>query len=532
MSHNANVGVVWAIDGRVVPLDWDSVTMSVPGGMGGMGLVPVPSASFPRSATVFSSVTATRTDGVPFYVGELVGPPYEHHGQTYLQIGGLAGKLARQRGRRLYQSKDLTKWVSADAEPHNYTSLVTSGGIGNAAHGTIESHGHGTAGSAGFVFWARGELVTRLAFTTGGGTGTVYSAVGPNGTLTSEGTYSGSGAKTFVLDSTLNADLVALTMSATVDVRIKHTEVRVNGRAAGDTMSPVELADDIAALFGWGNVSPASGVNLLPLDWEGDWPSGMSEAAGRFDGMWLLLPSRDASADLYIGPWGRRTWTVRGADYGDLLPQVRYNKVTVGYNTPAGVLLESVAEATNDPYGGSGLEVVWPPGGPYTLNDAQTTSANADAAAAILAEYWSQPRVSGQIPIGRIWGDQGEAHPWDIDAGDLLELPELAMLGVDLPPQRVVEVVKNADGSSVVSVSEATSLDGLLGSLDDPVYGGLEFEIDVEEKEKKKRRKKKKKKKKWHPKYLGPPITKGGGKGGGKGHGGGGGKRHRAKPRR
>ena len=174
--------------------------------------------------------------------------------------------------------------------------------------------------------------------------------------------------------------------------------------------------------------------------------------------------TESATAGSYLGDWGRHTWTTRGADLDDLVPQLRYNKAAVAYETPVGVRVETIADATTDPYAGTSREAVWPPGGPFVLSDGQFDSAVAEAAAA-LVEYWSQPGVSGQVEIARVWAPDGEARPWDIDAGDLLDLPELETLGADIPPQRVIEVSKHVNGTATVSVGEATSLEALLGDF-------------------------------------------------------------------
>jgi hypothetical protein len=481
-------GVSWQIGGYPVPLQWSDVSMSVPGGFGNLGQAVVPRESWPLTEGLFSLVEGTRTDGVPFYVGEVTGPPHVNENKVYLQVQGLQERLGRMRGRRLYQSRDLSKLVAANADPHvagaypmhTLYSVSTSDGLidFNRAPGTYAS-----GDRASVMFWAKDQSIYRVAFDVDR-TNTMATweirlstGTGPTGTMTDEGTtYGLTGTTTINVDATLTAvgDQLGISIystgaaTPTLEQHCVIRNLRINETRVGasDTFTLSDLADDLAAEMNWDVAGTGSGRNMLPMDWESDWPSRLTEAATTCDCMWMVIPTTsDNDAALYVGDWGRSTWTVRGVDYSDVQPQIRYNKVAVAYTTPAGVPVESTGTADPDFYAQFSRDVYWPPEGPYQLSNRQYDSTNADAAVTSLLDYWSSPRVSGQIEIGRIWGPDGEAHPWDIDAGDLVNLPELDTLEDDLGPQRIIEVAKRVDGTSVISVGEATSLGALLADI-------------------------------------------------------------------
>jgi hypothetical protein len=477
MSESAS----WSVAGESVEAEWDTVTMTAPGGYGSLSIT-VPASQLPAGTGPFTPVHATRESGRVLFWGETSSPPRIYRGRAVLELQGYQGRLTRSRGRRLYQSQDVQEWVAGDSDPHNKSmndSIDVNVGDGRIAfiiHSeTFANNDRGLA-----LFWAPGETITRLAFDVDRNNGlgnfgvNFQTGVGPSGTITSEGTYNLAGTSTVSIDRTLtNPDsMVGIQVAANAATspnrtRVRISNLRVNGRATGDTFTLADLSADLASELGWDSLQASdSGNSVLPLDWIEGWDSELDNVAESEDCTWLAIEPGMGStnaAGLYIGSWGRHEWRCadeHGANFENLQQLLPYNRAEVSYETAKGVLKTVTADADPDPYGGLVGTVVWPPEGPYALFGKHKASTRADSTAALLVAYYSQPRVRGQIQLGALIGG---GHAWDVEAGDLLTLADYRLAdGTTVGPQRVTAVERRANGTATATVGADISLSKLL----------------------------------------------------------------------
>jgi hypothetical protein len=156
-------------------------------------------------------------------------------------------------------------------------------------------------------------------------------------------------------------------------------------------------------------------------------------------------------AGLYVGEWGRKSYHVADLDYSEVETLMPYNTAYVSYQTPAGVEQVVSATAEDDPYAGTGQIVAWPEDEPFHLTGPRYSDTLATSLAQQYANHYSQPQVAGRVHVSKLLADDGAHHPWDIDAGDMLELKGY---GTAIDPQRVVAVSRRPDGTADVSVGD------------------------------------------------------------------------------
>jgi hypothetical protein len=471
----------WSVGGRSVEADWDTVTMAAPGGYGSL-TITVPASQLPVGTGPFTPVHATRDSGRVLYWGEVSSPPRIFRGRAVLELQGYKDRLTRSRGRRLYQSQDVGGWVAGDGDPHNklmndsYDVSVGAGRIVIIVH----SESFLANDRALVLFWAPGETIRRIAFDVDRGNGLpnfdirIVTGTGPSGAIAAEGTYNLAGTTQVNIDRTLTnpADMVGIQLEANGSTtpnrtRVRVTNLRVNGRAVGDSFTLAQLSTDLAAELNWESLpAPDSGNSVLPLDWIAGWDSELDNVCESEDGIWLVIePGLHSSqpAGLYIGPWGRHSFSCadeHGANFENLQQLLPYNRAEVSYETVTGITKTVTADANPDPFGGMVGTVVWPPEGPFALSGRHKASTRADTAAARLIAYFSQPRVRGQVQLGALIGG---GHAWDVEAGDLLTLADYHLAtGATVGPQRVTAVERRANGTATATVGADISLSKLL----------------------------------------------------------------------
>jgi hypothetical protein len=211
--------------------------------------------------------------------------------------------------------------------------------------------------------------------------------------------------------------------------------------------------------MGWDDISPGSTDDILPQDWQEDWYTSMSDAADTRDAIWLVTDPTEFSpndAGLYVGDWGRVSYHVQDLDYSEVETLLPYNTAHVSYETPGGIMQTVTAHAEVDPFEGTGQVVAWPEEEPFHLTGPRYSDAIATSLAQKYADHYSIPRVSGQLHVTQLYADDGEHHPWDINAGDMISLRgyETSPGAAELGPQRVVAVSRRPDGTADVSVGE------------------------------------------------------------------------------
>jgi hypothetical protein len=466
--------VEWSIDGNVVPLQWDSAQLDAPGGYGNLTGAVIRASDMPLGAGPFSIVVGTRSDGQPFYRGEIAGLPQIVDGQAMFAVQGLKERLRRHRERRLYQNQGLVDWGLSDGDPYSagaypaadqYDVTVKDGAI----LFVIGAETYAANDRVSVSFWARGDTITRVAFDIDRTTSSpnhevrLMTATGPSGAASVEApTYNLTGTTQINVDKTLTVpdDMVQIQVRATgasapaAKRRAIIRNVRVNGRITADEMTMSDLSADMATEMGWSDLSPGSGGDILPQDWVDDWYTAMSDAVDTQDGTWLVMDPRDFSGDeagLYVGEWGRKSYHVQDLDYGEVETLMPYNTAYVSYETPAGVEQVVSATAVDDPYAGTGQIVAWPEDEPFHLTGPRYSDTLATSLAQQYANHYSQPQVAGRIHVTKLLADDGSHHPWDIDAGDMLELRGYETA---IGPQRVVTVSRRPDGTADVSVGD------------------------------------------------------------------------------
>jgi hypothetical protein len=471
--------VEWTIDGKAAPLLWDSAQLDAPGGYGNLSGVSVRAEDMPSGAGSFSVVVGTRSDGVGFYRGEIAGVPQIVDGQAVFAVQGLRERLRRRRARRLYQSQALDEWSLSDADPFSaggypmadqYDVTVKDGAILFVIHAET----YVLADRLSVSFWARGDTIRRVAFdidrtlSSANHEIRLMTAAGPDGGASAEApTYSLTGTATINVDKTLDVpdDMLQIQVRANgasapgAKRRAIIRNLRVNGRTLGDTFSLSDLSADIAAEMEFSDLSPGTVENILPQDWTDDWYTAMSDAVDTQDAIWLVMEPRPFVADvagLYVGDWGRQTFYVVDLDYSEVENLPPYNTAYVSYETPSGIEQVVSATADPDPYEGTGQIVAWPEDEPFHLSGPRYSDGLAGSLAQKYADHYSLPQVAGRVHVTRLFTEAGEHHPWDINAGDMLELRgyETAPGAGALSAQRVVTVSRRPDGTADVSVGE------------------------------------------------------------------------------
>lgn len=483
------LSVSWAIDRMPVPLEWSSANIEAPGGYGALEGVVVPERMMPLQAGPFSSIVGTRSDGEPFYRGEIVSLPKDDRGLVGFRVQGVADRLLGRKEHRLYQLQGPSQFVAGDAEDHrggNY-SMFKHYDV-NVRDGLIvfvvAAATYSTNQRAQVIYFAEEELITRVAFDVDRSDAMtnfdieIGSAEGPDGAVTLEDLYNLTGTGTVNVDTEfgtpstqLHIRIVANGASSPAEKRrVTIRNLRVNGRTLLDRFSLWDLTEDLVAEFDWENLSPHTTENILPQDWLDAWDAELTKAAELDDGTWVVTdpanPFSDQAAGLYVGPWGRNEFTVRDADYSDTEALLPANKAVVSYEKASGLVKVVTAEPDLDPYAGEGIVVTWPEEDPYHVEGPRLDPDEIRRLTRVLAERHAAPQVRGRIPITRLYAADGDRHPWDLFAADDLELAgyELPPLfrGEPLPAQRVTQVRRNPDGTAEATVGADLSIPALI----------------------------------------------------------------------
>ena len=497
------MGLHFHVDGKVVHLNDDfEATITAAGGYEQL------TATAPRDevkqAHQGSKITATTSAGREVWYGTLdATPAASRHPIVQITATGPVARARRQRANRLYQSRDYALWGPITSDPHNYTSFdslnVAQSISADAQTGRLlwtVTNGTDIKSNDvnGMVAWFMGEPVSRIAFDWAVDSGTsnyalrVYTGNGPHGTLTKRTSLgsdtpattsdfvTGAGASGSVdMHTSADDDMIVLAYyrsganaTTTSNAWLRVGNLRVNGRAVGDDMSPGQIIADLSQSLGWKvNDVKSSGQNALPFYWEGgSWADAIDSLALLDDWPWLV-----GRSIVDYSPWDTR-WDLRFSQEGEDLdfPPI-YNFVRVYYTTLAGAPRSVVVQASPDPLARFDLPYEYE----YDLNQAYDGDNIPTAVGNALIERLSQQRVVGTIKVlpgvfhetGRVWtqtkkfrtGFMDESH-YHILPGDLAHLEPYP----DLKPQRIVGVrlhaldVEVEFGEDVESVSAGRAL--------------------------------------------------------------------------
>jgi hypothetical protein len=398
----------------------------------------------PRSVTLAEQgapVKAWRSDGTLLWSGEMPLDPRPDGDVLFIRAEGFAENLAAQRTRMFYRKDGTDGWVNAEDEPHNYnvdedvldcevrpTSLFLRWRKGETVN---------TGQSRGWLIWVEGSTITRYTFTHIDNMGVtdnvwrIYRATGPAGGATQVADHSLLVGSANVAQNVSSAEDELLifyrrnggnhTAAQTFKGRI--VKLQIYGRTTSDTFSASDVVSDVGTNAGF-DVSgvQSNSLAVLPLDWTDPHPALLTFMAELTDWRWLLR-----GEELRFGPF-ERTWSLDTTTdaVATLEPEKRYRRVRIPFRNLAGVMREGEAIAADT----SAPDETWY--GP-ALEDPQQNDTLAVSAAGLLADHMASRRVSGSVQIGKVRG-VGPASPYDVEAGDLLNMTDLAP---DLGPQRI-----------------------------------------------------------------------------------------------
>jgi hypothetical protein len=290
--------------------------------------------------------------GQELWRGVVQRPPEFSDGLAHLEAAG-AQHIARDRSDRLlYQVVGTDGWVICDSDPHNYqanskfdASVDNNRLLVNRQKGETFQSGQ----KSGFVFWADGEDLNRLAFIlrkTASLTNyevRVQQADGPSGDLVTVRTYPlDDNNPDHTPKNTTNLgghhDLIAMMVYCNSDntpgsnEKIWFEDIRVNGIADDDTFTTAQVARDIAHRLGWDtDAIVASDFNALPYEVnDQDWGSALDYLS--------LLDKMPWQA--YGETMRRKSWDADEYDLAyeegvtaDLSPEPVYDTVTIKYQS-------------------------------------------------------------------------------------------------------------------------------------------------------------------------------------------------------
>jgi hypothetical protein len=418
-----------------------------------------------------AQVTAYDTLGATRWQGEIPQPPKFENGLVRIRATGPIEEARRMRQACLEQTMEYGFWIPQDSDPHNYENNEPFGVDvqGGRIMFTLEgSQSINQNDRAGVLAWLKTQI-TRMAFTVDKGTlvdntGYIFrirTAVGPNGTRTQRGAdiagtapftvdiNTGSGDDDLIIIEVVREGTGGTTPATPVPWRV--VDLRVNGRASGDSMLTSEIAADLGGLLGFDTSGVQStALNGLPffLDASASWTDdGLFYLAAITDWRCLVLEDLGAGPLLDFGPW-ERTWTVLRQSNAapDLDPLPVYNRVVVNYSNPSGRWSQVIVDADPDPLVGTplaGRKVEWR----EDLADVQTDDNLATAVANYLLPIVSTPRDSGRIEIVGARADDGTGHVYSPRGGDLVTEADYGQ--AESRTRRVWEVEYRPDGATL-----------------------------------------------------------------------------------
>lgn len=425
--------IAWTVDGRTASLmDWQADAAADWGDRTLTGSVPE-SVSWAEEG---APIVGWRSTDDAMWSGTLETVRLEDDLLKVRAYGG-AEALMRNQTRMFYRIDGADRWSDSETDPHSYNNSekfdVTLGrghimwkvGDGDTAYAV--------GNQSAVVLWVEGGLITRYSIQVEPDINfanlevETHNATGPSGSRTLEGTHSlaaiGGTPTTYARTLTTPADLLSLRMIAdgaftpAARHRVKVNAIKVYGRTIDDAFSISEVVEDVAGVAGLVDAGiTANTTAALPLDWNEDLPGLLSYMAELADWRWLVTHD-----GLSFGPFAKTWEAFTSADATTALePERRYNRVRVPYRAVSGALRTSEGVPSVDPFPDE--RVTWV----EELEDPQADSTLADAFAQAQADYFASARLRGSLTPVRV-RYRGEIRtPYDVRAGDLLSMPDLA----------------------------------------------------------------------------------------------------------
>jgi len=455
--------ISWFIDGRPVQFsDWSADCVAY-GGFRDFAGTARGDCSFAEQE---APLAGFRRDGSPFWYGTIVVDPEVTEGGAAITAQGLyKGTFSTTVGRRLFMVRVEAGWKNQEVKPYGYNNVgraydskIEEGQlVWWAAKGQDVSIGDTT----GWVYWAEGCVLTNVSAITNINNGAnpgrneyqISTGFGPNGAVTVEQNGISVSAGTF--DVPLNkttGDLI------TIEVRRNNNAspgdkilgrvgtIILRGLAPSDVFTLDQVFSVILQIDARPPIVQASGLDMMPLDWNGtdfDLCVYLSQVG---DWWFMLLDRDDLGTKSVAGPWDTAIQVARRRNARtQLTPLQRYNRVRVPWTTTDDAERFAVADAVPNPfpdrvveYMADGLEDKFP-------GDSDTPQTIADT----LIKRFSTIRRSGSIEVASAVLEGKTLSPYEIRPGLLAEIIDHDPV---IPPQRIQAVSWNAAGRASLSI--------------------------------------------------------------------------------
>lgn len=434
---------VWTIDGIPTLVDDWSANARANHGFDQMRGTMLASearrlSSVVRQGSVVKAFTMNRRQ---FWEGALSAPPSIHGDLAVIGAQGEASTLEKAHDRLNFQTRnysDLTESINPPHSDLNATPSKIHLGINDGGVlFTLEPGGAdlGVGGYVAAVFWAPGSIVTRVAydclasFADANFKIELWTGNGPSLSGMTQRLSTGIGATAFSVDSgswgqAVDEVLLMLVWRGGAPVALGAGHVlikslRINGIAAGDSFWPWQVFHHVAGRNGYDVTEvDASGLNILPNDWQSSHAELLTYIAGLEDRHWGLFEDKH----LRYRSWGEKEWTVYQADGTtlDLVEMEVYNRVVVKYVDVGGAPRQVSLDANPNPLAGTPQVKVYE----IELSEVQTDSTLATAIANTALPYVSSPRETGVLNISRAYDFAGRDASLEIRPGHTIRLAD------------------------------------------------------------------------------------------------------------
>jgi opacity protein-like surface antigen len=476
--------ISWSIRGKPVVLEWDSFNVTAPGGFGVLNAKAMPNRGVRVKCWQGSRVIGKKPNGEVAYEGKLQAPPKYVDDVAIFTAIGPQDVVNRYNERLPYQIRDASQWTELHSDPAKFSAnsakfdMAQKGNsvgikVGGPDGASAQTYNNGD--NQGYYLWVQGWDISRVAFTlrrSASRAGFDLRVRGSDDNFsapTNITTFAMSTADGTAEDIAIATDYSVLVIDWNANsttspdaTRFWCDDLRVGVITDADAFSTGEVAADVGNRCGYETATQGS-INAMPLDWNGPATGLLDYLASVEDQTWMVMHSkkRGTYGKLYFRDWGRRTWHTRLGDWAEdngLQMASLYDRVTTTYDNPPGVQQSkrnSVGDFNiKDPLPGETYD--WPE--PLHLEDPQPDSSMAEAVNQRALSRLTKLRVQGQVTVRYV----SKGVPYDIWPGDLLELGDFQP---KVPPQRIVAVTYNRDGSVVCSLDAETDTAALTDRL-------------------------------------------------------------------
>jgi hypothetical protein len=471
--------ISWSIHGKPVVLEWDSFSASAPGGYGVFSAKAMPARGRRVKCWQGSKVVGTKPNGEVCYEGKLQAPPKYVDDVCIFTAIGPQDVVNRYNERLPYQINDSSAWTELHTKPAIFSGNSAKFGMAQKGNsiGVVVGQGQTFANNdnMGYYLWVQGWDISNVRFT--------LRSTASNGNFDlrvrgSDDIFSvPTNIQTYVMST---ADGTEETVAFNADYSVAIIDWNANGAASPnntrfwaegirvgvitdqDVFTSAEVSADVGARCGY-ETDTQGGTNMMPLDWNGPATGLLDYCASIEDSAWFVMHSKQKNTygKLYFRDWGHKTWHTRLGDWAEdqgLQMQSLYDRMTTTFENPPGVQQSkrnSVGDfGLPDPLPGQAYD--YPE--PLHLEDPQPDSSLAEAVNQRALTKLGRLRVQGQVLVRYT----SRGVPYDIWPGDSLSLGDFQP---KIPPQRIVAVTYNRDGSVTCSLGMETDVGSLVNKL-------------------------------------------------------------------